>query len=53
MSVILSDGHLGQADHITSARLELAPHADLVAQAFGLLVEPLSPLGVLPDVGVF
>jgi hypothetical protein len=34
MSIILGDGHLGQADDIASARLELAPDADLVAQAF-------------------
>jgi hypothetical protein len=53
MAVTLGHGHLGESDHVTGARLKLAPGLQLVAQAFGLLAEPLRPLGILPDVRVF
>ena len=53
MPVLFVDGHLGQADDITGAGFELPPDTNLIAQTFGLLREPLSPLGLLPDVRVF
>jgi hypothetical protein len=53
MPVLFVDGHLGQADDITGAGFELPPDTNLIAQTFGLLGEPLSPLGLLPDVRVF
>jgi hypothetical protein len=52
VAIVLRHRHLGQADDIFCASLELSPYLDLVAQASGFLGEPLGSLRILPDVGV-
>jgi hypothetical protein len=52
MPVALGDRHLGQANHVAGARLELVPDGNLVAKALGFLGEPLRARWVLPEVGV-
>src|SRR5258708_9511303 len=49
--IALGDRHLGEADHVPGARLELMPDGNLIAKALGILGEPLRPRRVLPVVG--
>jgi hypothetical protein len=50
--VALGDRQLGEADYVASARLELVPDRNLIAEALGLLREPLRTWRILPEVGV-
>jgi hypothetical protein len=52
MPIALGDGHLGEADHVPGARLELVPDGNLVAKALGFLSQPLRARRILPEVGV-
>ncbi len=52
VAIALGDRHLGEADHIPSARLQLVPDRNLIAKALGFLREPLRPRWVLPEVGI-
>jgi len=52
VAIVLGDRHLGEADHVPGAGLELVPDGDLVAQALGFLGEPLRPRWILPEIGV-
>ena len=50
--VALGDRHLGEADHVAGARLQLVPDRNFVANALGFLGEPLRARRILPEVGV-
>jgi hypothetical protein len=52
MPIALGDRHLGEADHVSGARLQLVPDRNLIAKALGFLREPLRPRWVLPEVGI-
>ena len=50
--VALGVRQLGEADYVASARLELVPDRNLIAEALGFLREPLRARRILPEVGV-
>ena len=50
--VPLGDRHLGEADHVAGARLQLVPDRNFVANPLGFLGQPLSARRILPEVGV-
>jgi hypothetical protein len=52
MPIALGDRHLGEADHVSGARLQLVPDGNLVANALGFLGEPLRPRRVFPQIGI-